>query len=247
MTAIEAALVVATGFVAGVVNTLAGGGSLLTVPLLVLIGVPGTFANGTNRVAVLVQSIVGAWRFRAEGVSGFRHVVPVLAPMLVGAALGAYGVAHLDDASFERLFGVVMLLLLVPALFPPRIAAAVPGRGRMGPVVSAITFFVIGLYGGSFQAGVGLFLVLALARSGHDLVMANSVKMVAVAAFTVIAVAIFVHAGQVYWAPAILLSVGTALGAALGARIAVRGGEPVIRRALVVAVIALAGKMLGLY
>jgi uncharacterized membrane protein YfcA len=247
VTVFEAVLVVAAGFVSGVVNALAGGGSLLTVPLLVLIGVPGTFANGTNRVAVLVQSIVGAWRFRAEGVSGFRHVVPVLAPMLLGSALGAYGVAHLDDASFERLFGVVMLLLLVPALFPPRIAAAAPGRGRMGPVMSALTFFVIGLYGGSFQAGVGLFLVLALARSGHDLVMANSVKMVAVAAFTVIATAIFVYAGQVYWAPAIALSVGTALGAALGARIAVRGGEPVIRRALVVAVIALAGKMLGLY
>lgn len=246
MTAIEAALVVAAGFVAGVVNTLAGGGSLLTVPLLVLIGVPGTFANGTNRVAVLVQSIVGAWRFRAEGVSGFRHVVPALAPMLLGSVLGAYGVAQLDDASFEKSFGVVMLLLLLPALFPPRLAAA-DKRVRMGPIGSAITFFAIGLYGGSFQAGVGLFLVLALARSGHDLVMANSVKMVAVAAFTAIATAIFVYEGHVYWAPAILLSVGTALGAALGARIVVRGGEPVIRRALVVAVIALAGKMLGLY
>ena len=247
MTLFEAVLVVAAGFVSGVVNTLAGGGSLLTVPLLVLIGVPGTFANGTNRVAVLVQSIVGAWRFRAEGVSGFRHVLPVLVPLLVGSALGAYGVAHLDDASFERMFGVVMLLLLVPALFPPRVAAAGPGRGRMGSLVSAITFFTIGLYGGSFQAGVGLFLVLALARTGHDLVMANSVKMVAVAAFTAIATAIFVYEGQVYWAPAILLSVGTGLGAALGARIAVRGGERVIRRALVAAVIALAGKMLGLY
>lgn len=247
VTAIEASLVVAAGFISGVINTLAGGGSLLTVPLLVLIGVPGTFANGTNRVAVLVQSIVGAWRFRAEGVSGFRHVVPVLAPMLVGAALGAYGVAHLDDASFEKLFGVVMLLLLVPALFPPRVAAAGVERGRIGPMASAIIFFAIGLYGGSFQAGVGLFLVLALARAGHDLVLANSVKMVAVSAFTLIATAIFVCEGQVYWAPAIALSVGTALGAALGARIAVRGGERLIRRALVVAVIVLAGKMLGLY
>jgi uncharacterized membrane protein YfcA len=215
--------------------------------LLVLLGVPGTFANGTNRIAVLVQSLVGAWRFRAEGVSGFRHVLPVLLPMLLGSALGAYGVAHLDDASFERLFGVVMLMLLLPALFPPRGASFVGARAPMGPVASAITFFVIGLYGGSFQAGVGLFLVLALARTGHDLVMANSVKMVAVAAFTAIAVAIFVYEGQVIWVPALLLSAGTALGAALGARIAVRGGERVIRPALVVAVLALAGKMLALY
>lgn len=247
MTALEAVLVVAAGFVAGIVNTLAGGGSLLTVPLLVLIGVPGTFANGTNRVAVLVQSIVGAWRFRAEGVSGFQHVLPVLVPMLVGSALGAYGVAQLDDVSFERLFGVLMLLLLLPALFPPRVAAEGVGRGRMGRAASVFTFFGIGLYGGSFQAGVGLFLVLALARTGHDLVMANSVKTVAVAAFTLIATAIFVYEGQVYWWPALALSLGTALGAAVGARIAVRGGERVIRIALVLAVIALAGRMLGLY
>jgi len=247
VTAVEASAVVVGGFVAGVVNTLAGGGSLLTVPLLVLIGVPGTFANGTNRVAVLVQSIVGAWRFRAEGVSGFRHVLPVLVPMLLGSAIGAYGVAHLDDASFERLFGVVMLLLLVPALFPPPLSAAKVGAARSGPVVAAITFFAIGLYGGAFQAGVGLFLVLALARRGHDLILANSVKMVAVAAFTAIATGIFVYEGQVYWWPAIFLSAGTAAGAAVGARIAVRGGERIIRPVLAVAVVALAGRMLGLY
>ena len=247
MTTLEAALVVAAGFVSGVVNTLAGGGSLLTVPLLVLLGLPGTIANGTNRIAVLVQSVVGAWRFRAEGVSGFGHVVPVLLPMLLGSALGAYGVTRLDDASFERAFGVVMLLLLLPAMFPPRASAAGDARRSMGPVASAVTFFAIGLYGGSFQAGVGLFLVLALARSGHGLVLANSVKMVAVGAFTAIAVAVFVYEGQVVWIPAVLLSAGTALGAALGARIAVRGGERVIRPALVVAVIALAGKMLRLY
>jgi uncharacterized membrane protein YfcA len=163
--------------------------------------------------------------------------------MLLGQR-SARRVAHLDDI-IRRLF-VVMLLLLVPALFPPRIAAAAPGRVHMGPVMSAITFFVIGLYGGSFQAGVGLFLVLALARSGHDLVMANSVKMVAVAAFTAIATAIRLRKAGVLGSGD-LASVGTALGAALGARIAVRGGEPVIRRALVVAVIALAGRMLGLY
>lgn len=247
MTAVEASTVVVVGFVAGIVNTLAGGGSLLTVPLLVLLGIPGTFANGTNRVAVLVQSVVGAWRFRVEGVSGFHHVLPVLLPMLLGSAVGAYGVAHLDDASFERLFGIVMLLLLVPALFPPPLSTAKVGAARSGPVVAAITFFAIGLYGGAFQAGVGLFLVLALARRGHDLILANSVKMVAVAAFTAIATGIFVYEGQVYWWPAICLSAGTATGAAVGARIAVRGGERVIRPVLVVAVIALAGRMLGLY
>ena len=76
MTGAEAALLVVGATVAGVVNTLAGGASALTVPLLVLVGLPGTLANGTNRVGILTQNVVAAWRFRAEGVSGFRAAVP---------------------------------------------------------------------------------------------------------------------------------------------------------------------------
>ena len=113
--------------------------------------------------------------------------------------------------------------------------------------MSAVTFFAIGLYGGSFQAGVGLFMVLALARVGHGLVLANSIKMVTIAAFTAVAVAIFVYEGQVVWAPALVLSAATALGATVGTRIAVRGGDRVIRPAIALAVVALAGRMLRLY
>jgi uncharacterized membrane protein YfcA len=246
MTAFEMSAIAAVGFVAGVVNSLAGGGSLLTVPLLVLFGLPGTLANGTNRIAVVVQSAVAAWRFRAEGVSGFSRSGPVLVPLLAGATIGALGVSRLDDASFERAFGVVMLLLLVPALFPPREREVHAPPEATSPATIA-TFFAIGVYGGAFQAGVGLLLVLALARTGYDLVMANAVKVVAVAAFTTIAAAIFVANDQVVWGPALVLSLGTSTGAAVGARVAVRGGEKVIRPVLALAVVALAGKMLGLY
>jgi uncharacterized membrane protein YfcA len=246
MTLLDAILIVGAGFVSGVFNTLAGGGTLLTLPLLVMIGLPGTVANATNRIAVLAQSVVGAWRFRAEGVSGFRASVPVLVPLLVGSGIGAAIVAQFDDRAFEKAFGVLMLLLLAPAVFSPRVAA-VGRRAGLGGIAGFVTFFVIGLYGGAFQAGVGLFLVLALARAGYDLVLANSVKMVTVAAFTAVAVVVFVAEGQVVWLPALLLSIGTSLGAALGARLAVRGGERVIRPALAAAVVVLAGKMLGIY
>jgi uncharacterized membrane protein YfcA len=247
MTTLDVAAIAAAGFVSGVVNTMAGGGSLLTVPLLVMIGLPGTIANGTNRVAVFVQSVVGALAFRAEGVSGFSKSLPVLLPMVLGGTLGAYAVARLDDATFERLFGVVMLLLLLPALRTPTSAALESERAAMSPMTSAFTFFTIGLYGGSFQAGVGIFLVLALAQAGHGLVVANSIKAVAVAAFTAVAVAIFVFEGQVVWMPALVLSAATALGAAVGVRVAVRGGDRVIRPVIALAVVAMAGRMLRLY
>ncbi|MED5552516.1 MAG: sulfite exporter TauE/SafE family protein, partial [Actinomycetota bacterium] len=108
-------------------------------------------------------------------------------------------------------------------------------------------FFGVGLYGGAFQAGVGLLIVVALARSGLDLVNANAVKVVVILVLTAIAVPVFVIRGQVDWGFAVVLSGGFALGGWLGARIAVRGGDRVIRPVLIVAVTALAGRMIGLY
>jgi len=241
----EAALLVAGGFVAGIINTIAGGGSLLTVPLLVMTGYPGVIANATNRVGVLVQSGVASWRFGAEGVPGWRAAAPIMIPLLVGSTLGALVIADLSSAVFEKVFGIVMLIMLVPALRPPK-ARDAESTPWPAPLVW-IVFFVIGVYGGAIQAGVGIVLVLALSRSGHDLVLANSVKSIAVAAFTLIAVVVFVYHGQVRWLPAAVLATSQAVGATVGARMAVRGGERVVRVAMTLAVIALAGRMLAVY
>jgi uncharacterized membrane protein YfcA len=246
LTSLQIAALLAGGFLAGIVNTLAGGGALLTVPLLVMCGLPGTVANGTNRIGVLIQSAVAAWRFRAEGVPGVRASLPFLAPMLLGSLIGALAISRVAPETFERLFGLVMLVLLVPVL---RVSGniSVAERSTWPPAMRAFVFFAIGLYGGAFQAGVGIFLVLALAHAGHDLVRSNSIKVILVTAFTSVAAVVFVLQGQVVWWPALVLSFSTALGATVGARVAVRGGDAVIRPVLALAVIAMAGRMLGLY
>jgi uncharacterized membrane protein YfcA len=245
VSAADAAILLAGGLVAGVINTLAGGGSLLTVPLLVLVGLPGTLANGTNRVGVLAQNAVAAWRFRAEGVSGFRDAASILVPVCAGSLLGAFLIARVSDETFERLFGLLMLGLLVPTLHRP--GPRQPGARPWPRWITALAFFAIGLYGGAIQAGVGIVLVAALSRAGHDLVRANSVKVVVVLVLTALALPVFLSAGQVAWLPAGVLAAGTAAGGAVGARIAVRGGERVIRPMLIAAVVALAGRMLGVY
>lgn len=244
MTFGEAAILIGGGMAAGVVNTLAGGGSLLTVPLLVLVGLPGTVANGTNRIGILVQNATAAWRFRALGVSGFRHAGAIVLPIAAGSLVGAATIARISDATFERLFGLLMLLVLVPTLRPPRPR---PDARPWPRGVTAVVFFAIGLYGGAFQAGVGLLLVAALAHAGHDLVRANSVKVVVNCALTLFAIPAFLLAGQIAWAPALALAGGFWAGGELGARAAVRGGERLIRVAMAIAVIALAGRMLELY
>jgi uncharacterized membrane protein YfcA len=246
MTIEEALVLLLGGLIAGVINAIAGGGSLITVPLLVMTGLPGTIANGTNRIGVLVQSVAGALQFRADGVSGFRASLPVLWPLTIGSAVGALAAAHISDTAFERIFAVVMVVMLVPVLRGAKPNGASNGR-VWSPRVATAVFFAIGVYGGAIQAGVGLLLLLALSRSGYDLVKANSIKLVVIAVFTSVAVVVFVAQGQVVWAPALLLALATAAGAVVGARLAVRGGERVIRPVLVVSVLLLATRMLGLY
>lgn len=245
LTPLHAVLLLAGGLVAGVVNTLAGGGSLLTVPLLVLLGLPGTVANGTNRVGILLQCGAAAWSFRSRGIFEPRAVARVMLPVAAGAGAGALWVARLADATFERLFGVLMLVLLIPTLRRP--PAAADGGARLGPLVSAALFFGVGLYAGAFQAGVGIPLLFALLHAGWDSVRANAIKVAVVAVATLVAVPVFATQGQIAWLPAALLAAGFTAGGSLGAHLAVRGGERLVRPVLAVAVVALAARMLGVY
>ena len=238
-------LLVAGGLAAGVVNTLAGGGSLLTVPLLVLAGVPGNVANGSNRIGILASNASATVAFRRLGVSGLSRTLPVLVPVAVGSLVGALLVARLADETFERVFGVLMVPLLLLSLRPP-VLKSVEGRVWSGPF-TLLVFLAVGLHGGAFQAGIGLLLMVALSRSGMDLVVVNSVKVVVIVVVTVIALPLFIVSGRVDWGPALVLAAGFALGGALGARLTVTRGSSLIRPVMVAAVLALAGRLLGLF
>jgi len=244
MTPLDIAMLAGGGLVAGIVNTLAGGGSLLTIPLLVLVGLPGNVANGSNRVGVLLLSAVAGWSFRAHGVSEARRALPVLVPLAIGSVVGAVAISRVSDAAFERAFGFVMLALLVPTLF--RGASGARGAARpWPPIVSTAVFFAVGAYGGAFQAGIGVLLLLALSRAGIDWVRANAIKVLVTTASAAVSLPVFVWNGQVAWIPAGTMAVGFAAGGFLGARLAVRGGDRLIRPVVAVAVVALALRMLG--
>ena len=244
MDVLDVVLLVGGGLFAGCVNTIAGGGSLLTVPLLVLTGVPGDVANGTNRVGILTSNVSAAEAFRRQGVSGLSRVVPVLVPVVVGSLTGSLLISRIDAEAFERVFGIIMIPLLLLSLRPPKVHVA--PRPWSWPVAAAV-FFGVGLYAGAFQAGIGLLMVLALSRSGLDVVVANNVKVLLVLVVTCTALPVFIAGGFVDWGPALVLAAGFGVGGALGARITVAGGERVVRPVLTVAVLAMAGRLLGLY
>lgn len=247
MTWWEAVLLVAGGAFAGVINAVAGGGSTLTVPLLVLAGVPGNQANGSNRVGILTSNAASATAFRRLGIDGITHAIPILAPVVVGSLVGSFAVSRLTDDAFETVFGLLMVpIVILSARRPPPPTEAEPGTAWSRPV-TLLVFLGIGVYGGAIQAGVGLVLLAALSRAGFDLVTANAIKVLVTLTVTAVALPVFIWQGKVVWLPALVLAAGLTLGGWIGPHVAVRGGERLIRAVMVVAAVVLAGRLLGLY
>jgi uncharacterized membrane protein YfcA len=241
----EALLLVIGGLFAGAINTVAGGGSMLTVPLLVLAGVPGNAANGSNRVGILTSNVAAVATFRRLGVDGLRHASRVVVPVVLGGFIGSFAVGRLlDDDTFERVFGLLMIPLVILSVRRPSNAS---GDRAWSTTKVVIVFLLIGIYGGAFQAGVGLVLLAALTRSGFDLVMSNSIKVIVNTAVTVVALPVFILSGDIAWAPALVLAAGFVVGGWLGAQASFRGGEVLIRRVMVVAALGLAGRLIGIY
>lgn len=244
MSGTDVTILVVGGFLAGVINSMAGGGSLLTVPLLSLAGVGGTLANGTNRIAVLVQNLTGAYGYARRGVGELRRTIQVLIPAMVGGLAGARVASEIPDDVFERLFGLLMLPLLYLSIRKPEIDT---DREPWPVWVSALVFLAVGFYAGAVQAGVGLIILLVLSRAGFDLVTANAMKTVVILFVTAMAVPVFVANDEVRWIPGLVLAVGMGVGGFVGANVAVDGGERVIRPLLIVVVLTLASRMLGLW
>jgi uncharacterized protein len=239
----EIVLLIVGGLVAGVVNTMAGGGSMLTVPLLVLAGVPGNQANGSNRIGILTSNAAAVATFRRSGIRVSR-VLPVLAPVVVGSLIGAYSIGQVADETFERVFGLLMIPLVILTVLKPRVRTDVEPWPTW---VTVAVFGAVGIYGGAFQAGVGLVLLAALVRAGYDLVTANSIKVLVNTVVTTVALPVFIGRGDVVWVPALVLAAGFTVGGWVGARLAIQGGERLVRIFMVVASLALAGRLIGLY
>ena len=240
----EVLLLAFGGLAAGVINTMAGGGSTITVPLLVFAGVPGTYANGSNRVGILPACLAAVLSFRRLGVSGFRDARIIFLPVLFGSLAGSLLINKLGDDQFERLFALLVIPIVILTLMPPTPKERKSSWGRSTMI---LIFFVVGLYGGAIQAGVGLVMVLALSRSGFDLVTANSIKVMINAFVTVVALPVFIFSGKISWGPALVLAAGLTAGGWIGAKWTVEGGERVVRWVMVFAALGLSGKLVGLY
>ena len=222
-----------TGFIAGGINTVAGGGSNLTLPALMMFGLPADIANGTNRVAILMQSIVGVAGYDKYDTLDRPAVIPILIPCMLGGALGAIVAATLPNLFLKPVLLLTILCMSIVILVRPEAIAPNVGTKALSPKTNNRAWwglFAAGVYGGFVQAGVGFILLAALAGGlRYDLVRANALKMVCALAFTVVAMVIFIAFDQIWWLPGIILASGSMLGAHLAVKIAVRASQDHIK------------------
>lgn len=239
-------LVLVTGIVCGIINTLAGSGSLISLPILMFIGLPPHVANGTNRIGIFFQNIVSSYSFFRQKVLDVKAGLRFSVPSVIGSVVGAFIVLELNERAVEIVVGVVLLIMLIPLWYKP--VRWLKGASTDGinsyPMVQFVIFFLIGAYGGFIQAGVGIFLLTALVlNAGYDLVRANALKVFINLVFTPFALAVFVYKGQIDLPAGIVLAIGNSLGAWFASKYAVRWGSGFVRYVLIV-VIVLAGARL---
>ncbi len=242
-------LVALVGIFAGTVNTIAGGGSLITLPALIFLGVPPTVANGTNRVGVMVQSFTASASYHRRGLVDWRHAARLLGPIAVGTFIGAWASAQLDDDLFRKVIGAAMLCVLALMLAKPKRWLSDRPKAEPGPLWARIpALLLVGFYGGFLCAGVGVVTLITLVLlEGCDLLRGNAIKVTLVGCCTLMSLFVFVEAGLVAWDVAISLAVGSSVGGWLGSHLTMSWGPPLIRWVLIGVVVVSSSRLLGLW
>lgn len=222
-----------TGFLAGGINTVAGGGSNLTLPVLMILGLPADIANGTNRVAITLQCVVGLVGYDQHETLDRSALVPILVPSIAGGLCGAIAAALMPNLYLKPiLLGTILIMALV-ILIRPNVIAPPPGTKNLSPRDNRSAWwglFGAGVYGGFVQAGVGFILLAALAGGlRYDLLRANALKTACALAFTSVALIVFIAFDQVWWIPGLILAIGSMIGAHLAVKVAVRASPESIK------------------
>lgn len=235
------------GIVAGTLNVIAGGGSMLTLPVMIFLGLPPTVANGTNRVAIVVQSVGATASFERKRLISRSWVALAAPPAVLGAVLGTWGAVEVGNVDFQRILAGVLVIAAVWSLWRPKSEpdgtdAAVPrGARRWG---FAFAFFLVGIYGGFIQAGVGFLILAVTSAGGLDLVHGNAVKVPMALAFTSVALVLFALSGKVDWTVGAALAAGNFLGGLFGVHLTVLKGHRWVRGVITVTTVLFAIRLL---
>ena len=246
----EIIILIVAGFFLGFINTLAGGGSIVSLSVLMMLGLPAPLANGTNRITIAIQTLTSAASFKQQKVLPLRKALYLSIPAVFGSLIGSWIAVDINEDVFEKAIGVIMLFMLVFILYKPQ--KFIYGRTEIveKPLnwKIYIVFFFIGIYGGFIHMGIGYFLLMGIVLgAGFDLVKANAIKVLIILIYTPFTLAIFLWNGLVNWKYGLILSIGGVVGAFIASRMAVKRGVVFVKWVIVAVILFTAGDMFGLY
>jgi uncharacterized protein len=235
-------IIILTGFVAAFLNTVGGGGSLFSVPILTFLGLPITNANATSRVAILFQNFSAVGGFRSKRVElPWPYSLYLGLSSLGGGLIGAILASRIQDEAFNRIFVFVMLFSVVLIIYDPFKSKGAEKLSFKSQLTGTICFFFIGIYGGFVQAGIGFLVIAVLSLvNNFSLVKSNYVKVFAAIIYTAVSVAVFAYEGKIVWVTGLILAIGHALGGWYASRWSVDKGEVWIKRVMVISIVAMA-------
>ena len=237
----------AVGAVAAFINVNAGGGSSLTLPVLIFLGLDPSVANGTNRVAILFQNVSAVYSFKTEKFYELKNSLILSALTLPGAIAGAIIAVKISDDLFEKILAVVMIFIIITMLLPKKKVDKV----KEGFVIDwkiTLSMIVVGFYGAFIQVGVGFLLMASFQYLMKlDLIRVNMHKVFVVLVFTVPALLVFILTDNINWYYGLTLSAGNAFGGWWGAKLSVKKGEKFIKFVLIIAIFIMAIKLLNVF
>jgi len=237
------------GIISGFLNVMAGGGSTLTLPVLIFMGLDSALANGTNRIGIITQNIAAVASFRKQEVHEFGKSLRLTLWALPGAIAGAILAVNISDDLFQKLLGVVLVATVFTILIPQRPHGPhTGGRPRHREKWIYPVMFGIGFYGGFIQVSVGFLFMAALYHIlKMNLVYVNMHKVTIVLIYMIPALLIFAATGNVNWGLGLVLGAGGAIGGWWAAHASVKGGEKFIRIILAVAIVVMALKLFEVF
>jgi len=243
---IEIGSLILIGFIAGGINTMAGGGSLLTLPILIFLGLPPNIANGTNRIAILFQNIFTTAGFKSKGIITFPFSIYLGISALIGSIIGAQIAIDIKGDTFNKILAIIMVVIVIYMVFKPKTTAGSIIEKTSGKRLwlSVILFFFVGIYGGFIQAGVGFIILLVLSSVNNlSLVKSNAVKVTVVLIYTIASVGVFIYNDKINWEMGLTLAIGNSIGGWVASRWSVSKGDGLVRKFLIVMVVIMAIKL----
>ncbi len=240
---------ISSGVLVGFINTLAGGGTIISISLFMFLGLPANIANGTNRIAVLLQTLVSTTSFKKQKVLDTRKGLLLGIPTVIGSIIGAEIAVDIDEKLFEQAIGVIMLIMMFFIIYKPQQWL----KGKQKLIHRKLTpfqfiiFFFIGIYGGFIHVGVGYFILAGLVlNAGYDLVKANALKVFIVLLYAPFTIIVFIYNKQINYEYGLIHAIGNIIGAYVASRFAVSWGANFVRWVIIIIILFTSAQMFGI-